>query len=181
MLPSNLGEMRLFSALPMSYPYSTDLSCETCLKTFSSFSLPHHDRRSGLHLLSPYCKKFLPGTCLSPLNTHSYRPCEPSALISLGPFAARKLEWQLGARFRAPLSCSPTHLSASGRPPAPRAAVIQVDLCVVLHGRCTWSAPVFPRDSAQASLGGILSRSAGWTGLTLTLTVLYGGDVLLSR
>lgn len=178
MLPRNLGEVGLLSHLPMSYPDSTALSCETCLKIVLFF----------LSALAPWSYVRPPRnssqwTCLSPVNTHSHRPWEPSALISLDHVAARKPV----VAARGSVQCasvlwphSPPRLHCLPFP-VPCAVVIQADVSVVYQGCSTWLLPIFPQDSAQASLVGILSRSAGWTGLTLTVTILCWGGVLLSR
>lgn len=82
---------------------------------------------------------------------------EPSALISLGRFAAKKL--LVAARGSVQCLCSLARFTSPPPPPAPPSPQVLrkfrlTYLSVVYQGQCTWLPPFFPRDSAQASLGG---------------------------
>lgn len=110
-----LGASRRWESLqsaPMSNPYPTALPPEICLKVILSSACPSFcDHRSGLHLLSPYCKKFLS------VNPRWMHPLTATVWfltpISLGCFPAENLLVVPVARFRGPLLGGPVHLSAS--------------------------------------------------------------------
>lgn len=102
--------MRLFSQLLVSCPHPTDVSCETCLKTIL-FVLCALFPWSGLHLLSPRCKKFLSVDVDIPLETHPLTYTHTDRVIP-----QHWSHWAtllLGAQFGVPLLTEPQFASTS--------------------------------------------------------------------
>lgn len=119
-------------------------------RPFSSFSVPpsHGQACTVVTLLQEV-----------PLCRHPHVPRDSSALVSLGRFAARG-SIQCASVNGAPVT-SPPSLPRWPCPPRLCAAALPVDTALFFTGALPLGDRLaFPQDSAHASLGGILSKSA---------------------